>query len=141
MRKAIEINCSLCGAIIIRDKYYYTAQKKWKPNYGPLCSKCSGQKSLKKKGTCSILKQHHNKVRDDPEHMSTEQIVSIMCDTTPSIGMRRGNPSKNKTAVHHKGYCSHDNWNRLNTLVKQGKAKWWRPYRDSVEDAIKAAGI
>ena len=46
-----------------------------------LCKKCYMRKRYeykRKLSTCTILKQHHEELRDDPEHLTTDFIQGLI---------------------------------------------------------------
>lgn len=146
MNSFVEINCFICGKAITRRVSRINWELRKNPDYQPVCSpKCRSEVYLRKRGTCNILKDHNKITGEDPDHLTTDKIVEIMCDSTPALGSCRrpagkGNPDGSKISAHHKGYQSSRDHVRRNTLVKKGRASWWRPLR-TMSDALKVAGL
>lgn len=148
MRKMVEVECAVCGKKIQKIVARINWEKKRNPEYKPTCSiACRDVHRLKKKETCAVFKLHRYAVQDDPERLTTEDIVNIMCETKPRLRsyhcskrITHEKTEKPRCSPRHKGYLSSLEWSRLNNLVRAGKASFWSPLR-TLDEAIAVAGI
>ncbi len=97
-----------------------------------------------------IMLAHQDLMKNDPQRLQIDFVKELVGTRkyawNKPLGKRekfervKKQKTRPKTAVHHKGYQSQFDWTRLNSLVKKGKASWWRPLR-TLDEALATAGI
>jgi hypothetical protein len=144
--KYIDVVCCICGVKTPTLISYLVWRLKRNPEYQPTCSiNCRNKRLLKTRETCKVLKSRHASAKHDPSRLTANQIVDIICTSSPTVGAyissyRETGASKQKTSSHHKGQLSKIESTRLCNLVRDGKASRYIQLF-SMKDALEKAGL